>query len=73
MFLKDFFTKQAAEKRPSAVFPSSFVIAAYVQRTPLADSPTRRRGEMSLLIRRDTTLRILGALHLGIFDQPVKE
>jgi len=25
---------------------------------------------MSLLIRRDATLGILGALHLGIFDQP---
>jgi hypothetical protein len=38
----------------------------------LADSPTRRRGKKSLLIRRDTTLRISGALHLGIFDQPEK-
>jgi hypothetical protein len=38
--------------------------------TPLADSPTRRRGKMSLLIRRDATLRISGALHLGIFEQP---
>jgi hypothetical protein len=27
---------------------------------------------MSLLIRRDATLRISGALHLGIFDQPEK-
>jgi hypothetical protein len=26
--------------------------------TPLAGSPTRRRGKKSLLIRRDTTLRI---------------
>jgi hypothetical protein len=37
---------------------------------PLADSPTRRRGKKSLLIRRDATLRISGALHLGIFNQP---
>jgi hypothetical protein len=37
-------SKQAAEKRPSAAFPSSFVIAAYIQCTPLADSPTRQRG-----------------------------
>jgi hypothetical protein len=37
---------------------------------PLADSPTRRRGKMSLLIRRAATLRISGALHLGIFEQP---
>jgi hypothetical protein len=27
---------------------------------------------MSLLIRRDATLRIWGALHLGIFEQPAK-
>jgi len=27
---------------------------------------------MSLLIRRDATLRILGAWHLGIFEQPAK-
>ncbi len=39
---------------------------------PLADSPTRRRGMKSLLIRCDTTLRISGALHRGIFDQPEK-
>jgi hypothetical protein len=41
---------QAVEKRPSAAFPSSFVVAAYVQHASL--------------------LRISGALHLGIFDQP---
>ena len=40
--------------------------------TPLADSPTRRRGKKSLLIRRDATPKISGALHLGIFDQPEK-
>jgi hypothetical protein len=40
--------------------------------TPLADSPTRRRGKKSLLIRRDATLRISGALHLGILEQPAK-
>jgi hypothetical protein len=28
---------------------------------------------MSLLIRRDATLRISGALHLGIFEQPEKD
>jgi hypothetical protein len=27
---------------------------------------------MSLLIRRDATLRISGTLHLGIFEQPGK-
>jgi hypothetical protein len=37
-----------------------------------ADSPTRRRGKKSLLIRRDATLRISGALHLNIFAQPEK-
>ncbi len=41
--------------------------------TPLADSPTRRRGKMSLLIRRDATLRISGALHLALFEQPEKD
>ena len=41
-------------------------------RTSLADSPTRRRGKKSLLIRRDATLRISRALHLGIFEQPAK-
>jgi len=40
--------------------------------TSQADSPTRRRGKMSLLIRRDATLRISGALHLGILEQPEK-
>jgi len=49
---------------------------------PLGDSPTRRRGKMSLLIRRDATLRIPGApherdfvkpnSHLSIFEQPDK-
>jgi len=63
--------EQAAEKSPSASFPSSFVIAAYVQ-VRLADSPTRRRGKMSLLMRRDATLRISGALHPSIFEQPDK-
>jgi hypothetical protein len=36
--------------------------------TPLADSPTRRRGKMSLLIRRDATLRISEALHLTLLS-----
>jgi hypothetical protein len=35
-----------------------------------AGSPTCRRGNKSLLIRRDATLRISGALHLGIFEHP---
>ncbi len=38
----------------------------------MADSPTRRRGKKSLLIRRDATLRISGALHLDIFEQPAE-
>jgi hypothetical protein len=41
--------------------------------TPPAGSPTRRRGKKSLLIRRDATLRISGALHLTIFEQPGKD
>jgi len=41
--------------------------------TPLADSPTRRRGKMSLLVRRDATLRNSGALHLAPFEQPRKD
>jgi len=41
--------------------------------TPLADSPTRRRGKMSLLIRRDATLRTSGALQLALFEQPGKD
>jgi hypothetical protein len=50
----------------------SFVIAAYPKYAS-AGSPTRRRGKKSLLIRRDATLRISGALHLGIFEQPAKD
>jgi hypothetical protein len=38
----------------------------------MAGSPTRQRGNESLLIRRDATLRISGALHLSIFEQPAK-
>lgn len=34
--------------------------------TPLADSPTHRRGKESLLIRRDATLRISGTPVYGI-------
>ena len=41
--------------------------------TPLADSPTHRRGKESLLIRRDATLWISGALHLTLFEQPGKD
>ena len=49
---------QAAEKRPSAAFPSSFVVAAYSAKYASID--------ISL------GLRISGALHLGIFEQPVE-
>ena len=60
MRLKGFFTKQAAEKHPYAAFPSSF--------------PVSKHG--AGLLRRTSKyvslLRILGALHLGIFEQPVK-
>jgi len=55
--------QQAVEKYPSAAFPSS---------TPLAGSPTRRRGKKSLLIRRDATLRISGALHLPACAKPLR-
>jgi hypothetical protein len=30
-FLENVTTEQAVEKRPSAAFPSSFVVAAYIQ------------------------------------------
>jgi hypothetical protein len=48
---------------------------AHLRRSPKyasAGSPTRRRGRKSLLIRRDATLRVSGALHLGIFEHPAK-
>jgi hypothetical protein len=57
---------QAVEKRPSAAFPLSFVVAAYIQVRHRAGSPTRRRGKKSLLIRRDATLRISGVPASGI-------
>ena len=41
--------------------------------TPLVDLLTRRRGKKSLLIRRDATLRISGALRLTLFEQPGKD
>jgi len=59
----------------------------HLRRYP-ADSPSCRRGKKSLLIRRDATphpsslrrtakyaslLRISGALHLAIFEQPAKD
>jgi hypothetical protein len=44
---------------------------AHLLRSPVA-SPPWRRGRKSLLIRRDATLRISGALHLGIFEHPGK-
>jgi hypothetical protein len=52
--------KQAAEKRPSVAFPSSFVAAAYipVRLTPQDCLPDRQVKSAA------------GALHLGIFDQP---
>jgi hypothetical protein len=37
-----------------------------------AASPSWRRGKKSLLIRHDATLRISGALHPGIFEQPAE-
>jgi hypothetical protein len=44
---------------------------AHLRRYPVA-SLSRRRGKKSLLLRRDATLRISGALHPGIFDHPAK-
>jgi len=44
---------------------------AHLLRCPAA-SPAWRRGKKSLLIRRDATLGISGALHLGIFEQPAE-
>ena len=64
------FYLKADEKYLSAALPSFFLIAAYLYVRLPAGSPTRRRGKKSLLIRRDPTLRISGALHLGIFEQP---
>ena len=49
---------QAIEKRPSAALSGRLTVSAAWQE--------------SLLIRRDATLRISGALHPSIFDQPVK-
>jgi hypothetical protein len=49
---------QAAQKRPSAALSGRLTISAAWQQ--------------SLLIRRDATLRISGALRLGIFEQPEK-
>ncbi len=43
--------KEAVQKRPSAAFPSSFVVATYY--------------------KYDSLLRISGALHLDIFEQPL--
>jgi hypothetical protein len=53
-------SEQAAEKRPSAAFPSSFVIAAYhqVRLTPQDFGSSRKRDFAKL------------NLHLDIFDQP---
>ena len=48
----------------------ALVIAEYTKVHLSAGSPTRRRGNESLLIRRDATLGLSPSLHLGIFDQP---
>ena len=50
----------AAEKRPSAAFPSSFVVGAYirVRLTPQDCLPDRQVKNAA------------GAFHLGIFEQP---
>jgi len=45
----------------------------FAKSMPLAGSPTRRRGKKSLLIRRDTTLTISGALDLVLFEQPERD
>ncbi|OGP93236.1 MAG: hypothetical protein A2157_07665 [Deltaproteobacteria bacterium RBG_16_47_11] len=57
----------------SGYYLTGQVVAAYIQGRPPAGSPTRRRGKKSLLIRRDATLRISGALRLGIFEEPEKQ
>jgi len=70
-FLQSRLLKNAHLRR----FPCPLAGPSSLQRTcstPLADSPTRRRGEKSLLIRRDATLGISEALHLVIFEQPEK-
>jgi hypothetical protein len=57
--------------RLSLLLSSRLLKNAHLLRYPAA-SPSWRRGNESLLIRRDATLRISGALHLGIFEQPAK-
>jgi len=54
--------QQTAEKRPSAAFPSSLVVAAYdlVRLTSRDCLPDRQVKSVS------------GALYLGIFEQPEK-
>jgi hypothetical protein len=53
-------SSQAVEKRPSAAFLSSFVVAAYVQvRLTPQDFEGPRKGDFAKL-----------NLHLGIFEQP---
>jgi len=47
---------QASDKRPSAAYSGPLTVS--------------RACQELLLIRRDATLRISGALHLDIFDQP---
>jgi len=65
--------QQAVEKRPSAAFPSSFA----VQRIPGTRSDPfglpEHVPDASRLRQYASRLRISGALHLGIFEQPAKE
>jgi len=52
-------------------FPCLRAGPSSLQRTSkyaLAGSPTRPRGKKSLLIRRDATLKISGALHLTFLN-----
>jgi hypothetical protein len=60
--------QQAAEKRPPASLPSSFVVAE-VQKTfgPSSDKNFTAGAAQGFIL-----LRISGALHLDIFDQPYK-
>ena len=70
---------QAAEKRPSAAFPSSFVVAAFVQVrlwpthqlvgvARVAPYSSRRHSQDCLPDRQEKS--VAGALHLGVFEQP---
>jgi hypothetical protein len=69
MCLKDFFTKQAAEKRPSAALSGRLTVLAAWQKVAPYSS---RRHPSSFVIatypQYVAFLRISGALHLGIFE-----